>query len=156
MTPTNTPLDFSIDATKRFWISLGVGDAIAAMEETESWSVDGIEDVEILLLELQDSLSKADHSSVAESITSVGSSVVDFMGFLKSGRALLFFRWLSDVDPRIASILISEARSSGSDFGVILIERLRVLERQHVLSRVFSPERIAFVLECMYDDAEDD
>lgn len=144
-----TPLSFSIHETHKFWASHGVADAIAAMEATETWTVDGHEEVEQILIDLQQKLEGADKDSLAESIAKVSACTLNFMGYLKSGRALLFFRWLSDIDPRIASVLIMEARASGSDFGVLLIERLRVLERQHVLSRIFSPERIAFVLESM-------
>jgi hypothetical protein len=142
-------LDLSPAAVRSHWRKQGVGDAVSAMEETESWTVDGTLEVEQVLQELASRLSATTSETVVLSVSSASADVVDFMGYLKSGRALLFFRWLSDVEPQLASILVHEARTSGDDFGVILIERMRVLERQHLLSRVFSPERLALVLEIL-------
>lgn len=144
-------LDLSPNHTKEYWQSLGVGDAIAAMEEAENWICNDKEGIEKLLKQFESKLSKTDDESLSVAIGSVCSSVVEFMGFLSSGRALLFFRWLADVNPQITSVLIDEAMQGGADFGVILIERLRVIEKQHLLSRIFSPERLAFVLSTLED-----
>ena len=143
------PLDLSVSAVVAHWRRFGVGDAVAAMEETETWTVDGTSEVEIALKNLAARLSGTSRETLTLSISSASGDVVDFMGYLKSGRALLMFRWLSDANPQLASILVQEARESGDDFGVILIERMRVLERQHLLSRVFSPERLALVMEIL-------
>ena len=51
--------------------------------------------------------------------------------------------------PEIPKMLINEARFGSDDFGTILVERITTLEKQNLLSRVFSPERIALVLELL-------
>ena len=101
------------------------------------------------LTELSDRLNSAEKDVLTRSIHESSADVVDFMGFLKSGRALRLFRWLVDINPDLAGSLVQSARDSGNDFGIILIERMRVLERQHLLSRVFSPERLALVSEIL-------
>lgn len=142
-------LDLSPAAVRTHWLSHGVADAVAAMEQTETWTVDNTAEVEAALQELAAQLTNAAPEALSRAISEASSDVVDFMGYLKSGRALLFFRWLSDTDENLAVVLVQEARDSGNDFGVILLERMRVLERQHLLSRVFSPERIALVIEIL-------
>lgn len=119
------------------------------MEDAESWTVDGAPEVEKILADLATQMSDAPRDSLVQSIATSSSDAIDFMGFLKSGRALYFFRWLTDMDPRLAAGLINEAQVSTNDFGIILIERMRVLERQNLLSRVFSPDRLALVLEIL-------
>ena len=128
---------------------MGVGDAISAMEATETWAVTESQVVVRALTELSDRLNSAEKDVLTRSIHESSADVVDFMGFLKSGRALRLFRWLVDINPDLAGSLVQSARDSGNDFGIILIERMRVLERQHLLSRVFSPERLALVSEIL-------
>lgn len=147
--PARAPLDLSLEAVQRHWHRHGVEDAVAAMEETETWTVASTLAVEATIKALSERLSDTPQVALTRSITATSADVVDFMGYLKSGRALLFFHWLSEADAQLAVVLVQEARRSGDDFGVILIERMRVLERQHLLSRVFSPERLALVVEVL-------
>lgn len=62
---------------------------------------------------------------------------------------MALFTWLSDLDPEFAKTLVHEAQCGGDEFGRILIERIVALEKQRLLSRVFSPQRIALVLELL-------
>lgn len=144
-----TVLDLSPLAVRNYWRKHGVRNAVAAMETTETWTVDGQERAEEAIKNLADRLSSTAPDKVLFSITSSTDDVIAFMGFLKTGRALLLFRWLVDINPEMASMLIHDAAKSGNDFGAILCERLRVLEKQHLLSRVFSPERVSLVIEIL-------
>lgn len=146
---SRTALDLSPGSVQRYWRNIGVADAVSAMEAMETWTADDTYETELAILELMGRLSALPDSVLLESVSAATADVIDFMGYLKSGRALLLFRWLVDANAQLLLVLMGEARNSGTDFGIILVERMRVLERQHLLSRVFSPERLALALEVL-------
>lgn len=148
-TASRTNLDLSFNAVSQFWRKQGINDAINAMEQMETWTVAGTDDVESALADLATRLSSTSSEILKKSMISSRKDIIDLMGFLKSGRAILILRWMSDINPDLASVIIDEATNSGTDFGTILIERMRVLDRQQLLSRVFSPERLALVVEIL-------
>jgi hypothetical protein len=104
---------------------------------------------EVVVADIARHLSVMPAEALSASVTSKSGLMIDFLGFMRSGRALALFAWLTEVDPSIAQQLISAARSGGEEFGSILIERITTLEKQNLLSRVFAPERIALVLELL-------
>lgn len=148
-----TPLDLSDDAVRRHWAAQGIARLISAMERCEPWAVDVRPDskakAEIVVADIARHLSATSASALSASVASKSELMIDFLGFMRSGRALALFTWLTEVDPSIAQQLVSAARRSGDEFGSILIERITTLEKQNLLSRVFAPERIALVLELL-------
>lgn len=143
------PLDLSRISVVQFWRARGAYGAVTAMEEMESWTNDQGEDVESALAELAQSLSSVSTQTLTEVITGSSFDVIALMGYLKTGRSLLLYRWLTEVNPSISAHLLDDAVTSGSDLGAILIERIRVLDRQQILAKIFSPDRIALVLEIL-------
>lgn len=146
-------LDLSADGVHRHWSANGVASLIAAMERCEPWAVDvGPEfksKAEVVVADMAALLNSTTVGGISHSVNTDPDLVVEFLGYLRSGRALALFAWLTEVHPSIPRLLINEARFGGDDFGSILLERITTLEKQHLLSRVFSPERIALVLELL-------
>lgn len=123
------------------------------MEACEPWVIDppgkGNIDAEQIIAELTDRLQSTKPEGVSLTVSKAPGHVIDLMGYLRSGRALLLFKWLTELHPSIASTLIQEARYSGDDFGTVLLDRINVLQKQHLLYRVFSPERMALVMQVL-------
>lgn len=142
-------LDLSPDAVHKSWKKNGVANAVLEMERCEHWVIDKRDGPEEIIRLLCDRLNSTPVEGVAESVKACPSNVIELMGFMHSGRALALFRWLSDNHPEAVSSLFGEASESASDFSVLLLERISVLERMHLLSRVFSPERTAIVIEVL-------
>lgn len=148
------PLDLSPDGVRSLWKRLGVLNAIDAMEADETWAVDGQmtrdgKDVEMVLAKLAQILSDSSRTSVAVTVGKMPADIVNLMGYIHTGRALSMFRWLSDAHSSAGSSLLRKATDSGSEFGVLLLERITALERQSLLARVFSPERMASLLDIL-------
>lgn len=148
-----TALDLSSAGVRQQWSNHGVSRLIEAMERCEPWAIDVCpefrEQAEQLVAEVSKSFNLAAPTRITASMSIDPALALDFMGYLKSGRALALFAWLTQVHPDIPVVLINQALAGHSDFGSILVERITTLEKQHLLSRVFSPERIAFVLELL-------
>lgn len=148
------PLDLSPEGVRAHWRRLGVLNAIDAMEADESWAVDGQltkdgKPVESVLAYLAHCLSESSDSAVAVTVANMPSDIVDLMGHVHSGRALSLFSWLTQAHGSAGSTLIRTASDSASEFGVLLLERVTALERQSLLARVFSPERMASLLDIL-------
>lgn len=146
-------LDLSASGVRQHWQNCGVEKLIAAMERCEPWAVDVrpefIEGAENVVAQLAVKFNSAKPTSITESIGADPALAIELMGYLRSGRALALFAWLTQVHPDIPKLLINEARFGADDFGSILVERIATLEKQHLLSRVFSPERIALVIDLL-------
>jgi len=146
-------LDLSDDGVGRHWSELGVDSLIAAMERCEPWAVDVKPEfkvkAELVVADMTRRLNATTAGGISNTVSADPDVVVEFLGYLRSGRALALFAWLTQVHPSIPTLLVNEARNGVDDFGMILIERITTLEKQHLLSRVFSPERIALVLELL-------
>jgi hypothetical protein len=153
--PAGVPagLDLSAEGVRKHWAEHGVASLIASMERCEPWAVDVAPEfkakAELVVADMARQFNGATAGGISNSVSADPDVVVDFMGYLRSGRALALFAWLTQVHPSIPRLLVNEARFGGDDFGSILIERITTLEKQHLLSRVFSPERIALVLELL-------
>lgn len=146
-------LDLSSAAVRAHWSHSNVGRLIAAMERCEVWAVDrqpeNVKEVERIIEMVAAAFNSASSQAIANAVEGDGAYTLALMGYLRSGRALALFAWLTELDGALASRLVAAARSGVDDFGRLLIERISTLEKQHLLSRVFSPERISLVLELL-------
>lgn len=147
-------LDLSPEGVRRQWSQLGVARAIAAMEAEEPWTVDGKRtsdgrDVEQVVERLATQLSSVSRAAVGASITEVPTELIDVMGHLHSGRALSMLRWITEANDSAGNQLLRTAASQSSEMGVLLLERVTSLERRALLARVFSPQRMAAILDIL-------
>lgn len=156
MRPEST-LNLNPNSVADSWRERGVLALVRAMERCEHWVVDVQPayraHAEQLIDDVCRVLNASDLASITASIGRNPSAVIDFMGHIRTGRALAMFSWLTELNPENTRLLISEARQGNDEFGSILLERISTLERQFLLSRIFSPERIALVLELINETA---
>lgn len=149
----SVPLDLSAGWVQRHWQEQGVAGLIRAMERCEPWAVDVRPEsklqAEAVVSEVARLFNDSGVGVISTSVTGEPALMIDFMGYMRTGRALALFAWLAEVHPTIPQLLVNQARAGGDEFGSILIERITTLEKQHLLSRVFSAERISLVLELL-------
>ena len=143
------PLDLSRKSVDQLWASHGVARAIGAMETDEPWTLDGRENVERFVDKICVSLSKTEHKKLESALMESIPQVIGFSGHLSSGRALALMRWIADTSPSLSNQLIDYANRSAGEFDSLLVERIVTIERCRILSRVFSPDRMAMVMELL-------
>lgn len=147
-------LDLSSDGVDTAWVQVGVEKAIADMESSETWVLDGQvtasgESVDGALVAMANRLSETPRALVARCVESAGADLINLMGHIRAGRALLLFRWLARADGDASTSLLRQAAYEGSEMGSVLVQRVTALERRALLARVFSPERFAALLDVL-------
>lgn len=145
--------DVNID---RMWQQAGVSGIIKKMERNDVWAVDGPRQTIRSLItsrEVVDTLVEvASDKEGARKLMTHERHVARFMAHLRTGRALALFRFLLERSPASAIRMVRQGAKNNEDrFMALLFERVQVLERSRILSRVFSPERIASLLEAIDD-----
>lgn len=148
----------------RLWEGSGVAGIVRKMDGMDTWAVDKVvtlgipmpPEVEVRVLGVMKILAETLYSNNEDSINRLYEHRVDvahFLCHLRSSRALAAFRGIIERAPRVAISLIQEVSTNASAPSSVFIsnlyERLRVMERTRVLSRVFSPSRVAELLEIM-------
>lgn len=131
------------------WKRNGVINAIRGMEQCETWTIDKKREAEEAISLLCDKLNNAPPDLIKKAVDSNMDGFIEMMGFMRSSKALALFRWLAESHPETISQLIDQADNDIGDFAVLMVERITVLERIHLLSRVFSPQRTALVIEML-------
>lgn len=134
-----------------FWREHGALNIVQAMEAREPWVVDRAENaaVEQLVERVAVGFDAASTDLLAAAICSRAVEVVDLLGYIRTGRALRLFKWLLEQDVESGVAIVDTASNNDRVFGTLLVERLRVLAGQRVLSEVFSPSRIALLLDLL-------
>lgn len=145
--------DVNID---QMWQQAGVSGIIKKMERNDVWAVDGPRQTIRSLItsrEVVDTLVEvASDRDGARKLIAHERHVARFMAHLRTGRALALFRFLLERSPASAIRMVRQGAKNNEDrFMALLFERVQVLERSRILSRVFSPERIASLLEAIDD-----
>lgn len=142
-------LDLSRSTVGAHWNDVGLTSAIETMEACEPWAIDRPgphnAEAERLIEAIAARLSAASPEQIMAAVQKSPGEIVDLLGFLHSGRAIYLFRWLADVHPSVSAALIQDARFGGKDFGQVMLLRLNVLQKQHILFRIFSPERLTYI-----------
>lgn len=148
--------DLSLEASRTFWSEYHdpmVYRSIASMESIEDWTVDGDEELELLMQELGQeldnigSLSLSDLEHEPEFFT-LGCS-------LKISRVLKLLQSIDTVHPGSASKVLKKAESvsqSASDHAGRFLRRNIIFERLRLLARIFSKERLEVILSSIGGD----
>lgn len=145
-------IDLSQGAVVEHWREAGLLDIIQGMESCESWALDGRPRAETIIEDLCAALSDATTSAITVSVANRTHDTVELMAYLKSGRALLLFSWLAEVNPAVVGMLVRGVQDDVDEFGALMLDRVTVLERQRLLSRIFAPERLALVIEALENE----
>lgn len=147
-------LDLSNEGVDRAWEAAGIAPAIRAMEADETWVVDGLktaggESVDTVIERLSRLLSSVGRERIGPSILAAQADIVNLMGHVRTGRALLLFRWLSQASEGAGNQLLRHAAYQSTELGSLLVQRVTTLERRALLARVFSPERFASLMDVL-------
>ncbi len=147
--------DFSRKAVHRFWHDFNdetIYRAVAFMEGVEEWALDGDSDFEAAFKKLGDEL-----DSLGAYDLGGQDKFIELGAYIMMGRKLRLLQTLDAANPGAASKLLIHAEESSkneSDAPGLFLRRNIVFERLRLLSRVFSNERIDFVIRALGGDDE--
>lgn len=130
---------------------------IVALEQVEHWILDSDPTVERAIIQLGETLDQAQDIAVNQN----EAQVIRVLATLHAGRALRILQSLDQAKPGTASQLLMYAEEASQDtdekkgdpFAKLFLRRNLVFERLQLLSRVFSPQRIAIVLKALEQQA---
>ena len=117
------------------------------MESVEDWTLDGTPTTEDALQKLSVALDEIGGIELKEE-----DQFIMIAAYIKATRHLRLLQALDSANPGAASklLLYAETKSrSPDDVPVLFIRRNSVFERLRLLSRVFSPERLATTLKIL-------
>lgn len=148
------PLDLSNEGVDRAWRAAGIEPAIRAMEADETWVVDGMraqtgESVDSVIERLSNLLSSVGRDRIGASVLAAQTDIINLMGHVRTGRALMLFRWLSHACDGAGNHLLRHAAYQSTELGSLMVQRVTTLERRALLARVFSPERFASLMDVL-------
>lgn len=158
-----TALDLSRDAIAAYWShqdpSGVAAKALSLMESREDWCADlSSNDVDEAVSSLAVRISQAEKASLEKVVIENPEVFIALMGVMRSSRAILLFRWMTNEHVNVAAFLLNlcsltgehgEADIKQSVLRKLMTERLMVLERMCLLGRIFSPTRLGMVLEVL-------
>ena len=117
------------------------------MESVEDWTLDGTKDTEEALQKLGDALDEIGGIELKEE-----DKFIAIAAYIKATRHLRLLQALDSANPGTASklLLYAETKSrAADDVPGLFLRRNAVFERLRLLSRVFSPERLATILKVL-------
>jgi len=153
MSITGILSDESINA---YWTLLDteVFSAIGKMSSVDkAWSMDSVPVVIKACEELGERLSSEDVMNSAAAKTKLLNKqdikmTLDVMSSLQSARGLRIFRWLEQYQPEFSAELVEAAAHMHDDHAALLfVERMRVLNKLHLISRIFSYNRLTMIID---------
>jgi len=148
-------LDLHEDAVHAFWDSYDrrtLYRIVVGLENVEYWTLDKHPEIEQLVIALGEALGNGPPNELDEK------TMVHLLSNLHAGRALRLLQAIDMMKPGTASQLLmyaeeaSQGGAQGQDpnpHAQIFLKRNLVFERLQLLSRVFSPQRIAIILKAL-------
>lgn len=122
--------------------------AIAGMESVESWTRDKFDSVQTMLQQLSDKIEDLDMDALEGA---QHNKFIILLGYISSGKAIKLLMWIEHNSPNFVAKTLAEAQMLSAldklneGAARLFVERFEVLERMHMLSRVFSEERLRIV-----------
>lgn len=120
---------------------------IAFMETAENWTLDGNPELEAIIAKLGDAFEKLTSFEVSKEDEFIG-----LTAHLKTSRILRFLQTIDTIDPGSASKILmyaEENNNADNPMATFFLRRNIVFERLRLLSRAFSPERIALMMKVL-------
>ena len=128
--------------------------AIGKMSEVDqTWSMDSVPIVLQACEELGKKLTSQSVMSAAASDQRLLNTedikmTIEVMSSLQSTRGLRIFRWLEQYQPEFSTELVEAATQMQDDHSALLfLERMRVLNKLHLISRIFSYNRLKMIID---------
>jgi intracellular multiplication protein IcmW len=152
--------NLQLEAVHEFWDSYDrktLYRVIAALERVEHWMLDSDPTIERAIIQLGEALDQAQEININKN----EAQIIRVLATLHAGRALRILQSLDQAKPGTASQLLMYAEEASQDtddkkgdsFSKLFLRRNLVFERLQLLSRVFSPQRIAIVLKALEQQA---
>ncbi|MFT3741634.1 MAG: type IVB secretion system protein IcmW [Gammaproteobacteria bacterium] len=144
--------DLSLEGTHKFWHQYEdpiIYRVLTFMEGVEDWTLDGHPEFEAAL----DKLSKA-LDDIGGIDLQKEDDFIRLATYIKASRNLRLLQCLDIAHPGAASKLLMHAERtsfSADDVSGLFLRRNIVFERLRLLTRVFSPERLAMVSKLLED-----
>lgn len=142
--------DLSLEGVQAFFRERdpSLAKAVEGMESVESWTRDRVESVQLMLQQLADRVEYADFESEA---TAVQTKLIVLLGYISSGKAIKLLMWIDQTSPNFVAKTLAEAQmlavldKVNEEAARLFVERFEVLERLHMLSRIFAEDRLEIV-----------
>lgn len=125
-----------------------LGQAIVGMESVETWTQDRTAAVQKTL---QDFANRVDEIDTDVITGQLQNDLIVLLGYISTGKAIKLLMWIDQNSPHFVAKTLAEAQMlSALDrlneaAAKLFVERFEVLERMHMLSRIFSEERLTVV-----------
>jgi prophage DNA circulation protein len=142
--------DLSLEGVQAFFRERdpNLAKAVEGMESVESWTRDRVESVQAMLQQLADRVEYADLETEA---TAVQTKLIVLLGYISSGKAIKLLMWIDQTSPNFVAKTLAEAQmlavldKVNEEAARLFVERFEVLERLHMLSRIFAEDRLEIV-----------
>lgn len=150
-------LDLSPQGVAAYWdaVEPRLSRALALMERFETWTH---EQDPAVGRGLEGFAAELEGASSLQPIGDDEDNLLYVMAYIKSRQALRLLHWLDDRHPGYAARLTYVASPDMDAQGVmrVFIDRLQVVRRMSLASRIFHPTRIRLVLKALEDIHEED
>lgn len=159
--PYHQPIYLDEQALSERWMKedIRVASVLATMESVESWALSGQKEVEEAFKRLSNSIeTKAKQKAI-------GSSCQDFLLVLAYAKTSRAMHILSCLDHRFSgaglklvqsAVMLANREEFECPEGKLMVERLDILRRIRQLSRVFSRQRLRFVIKALQEVKNED
>ena len=142
--------DLSLEGTQAFFLGRDplLGKAIESMETVESWTQDKVAEVQATLQALADRIESIDSDDLKGDLRN---KLIVLVGYISAGKAIKLLMWIEQNHPTFVARTLAEAQmlavldKVNSGAAKLFVERFEVLERMHMLSRIFSEQRLLIV-----------
>lgn len=123
---------------------------IAFMETAENWTLDGNPELEAIITKLGEAFDRLSSFEVGKE-----DEFIALTAHLKTSRILRMLQTIDSIDPGSASKVLMYAEENNDaehPIATLFLRRNIVFERLRLLSRAFSPERIALMMTVLEHD----
>lgn len=143
----NLNSDLSTEATVAYFEELDpqLGAAVKSMESVESWTKDRHAEVQNALQKFADKVNDREDDEISPEMQQ---KLIILLGYISTGKAIKLLMWIEQSLPNFVAKTLAEAQmlsvldKLNEDSCRLFVERFYVLERLHMLSRIFAEERL--------------
>lgn len=145
--------NLDLESSNEFWKNFDdptLYRVIAFMETAENWTLDGNPELEAVITKLGEAFDALSHFEVGKE-----DEFIALTAHLKTSRILRFLQTIDTIDPGSASKMLMYAEENNNadhPMATFFLRRNIVFERLRLLSRAFSPERIALMMKVLEHD----
>lgn len=145
--------NLDLESSNAFWKNYDdptIYRVIAFMETAEDWTLDGDPNLEAVMTALSQAFDELTSFEVGKE-----DEFITLTAHLKTSRILRMLQTIDTIDPGSASKMLMYAEENNNlsnPMATFFLRRNIVFERLRLLSRTFSPERIALMMKVLEHD----